>query len=363
MVDILLERATKYFGNVRAIEDITLKIKSKELMVLLGPSGCGKTTTLRLIAGLERLTRGKIYIGDRLVDDGVKSFTPPRYRGVSMVFQSYALFPHMNVYQNIAFPAVLAKWPKSDIRKRVLELAEMFGIKELLNRKPHQLSAGQQQRVALARALVIEPEILLLDEPLANLDAKLRASARAMIKRLHLKFGCTTIYVTHDQVEAMAIANRIAVLRDGVLQQVGTPDELYTKPANTFIADFIGSPPMNLVECTFDEKNSRLDFGAFHVKVSKEISNALKGYTEVIFGIRPERIEIHLDEIPGSIKMEVSIIEPLGDRNIVSVSKEGINFKVITPPTFKIDMGASVWLKFNIDDIHLFDKKTGKIIV
>ncbi|RLE88971.1 MAG: sugar ABC transporter ATP-binding protein [Thermoprotei archaeon] len=363
MVEIFLEKATKYFGDVRAIEDITLKIRSKELMVLLGPSGCGKTTTLRLIAGLERLTRGKIYIGDRLVDDAVKSFTPPRYRKVSMVFQSYALFPHMNVYQNIAFPAVLAKWSKSDIRKRVLELAEMFGIKELLNRKPHQLSAGQQQRVALARALVIQPEILLLDEPLANLDAKLRTAARAMIKRLHLKFGCTTVYVTHDQIEAMAVADRIAVLNEGILQQVGSPDELYTKPANTFIADFIGSPSMNIVECTFDEEKSILDFGIFHIKVPENISKALKGCSDVIFGVRPERIEISPSRIPDGVEMEVYVVEPLGDRNIVTVSKGEISFKVVTPPTFKVDIGTTVWLKFNINDIHIFDKKTGKAII
>ncbi len=365
MVRVFFEKATKYFGRVRAVEDLTLEVKSGELMVLLGPSGCGKTTTLRLVAGLERLTRGKIYIDDEVVDDASSTFVPPRYRGVSMVFQSYALFPHLSVFDNIAFPLVIAKVPKNVIRKRVYELAEMLGIKELLNRKPRQLSGGQQQRVALARALISEPKILLLDEPLANLDAKLRVSARIMIKKIQRQFKCTTIYVTHDQSEAMAISDRIAVMKDGKIQQVGSPEELYHKPINTFVADFIGNPSMNLIECTFDSANGILDFGAFKFKLPRVYVEALKDYKEVIFGIRPEHIIVSKEPREGNeyIEFRVYAMEKYGYRNIVILEKEGIQITVVTHPTFDIDVGSKVWIGFDPKRIRIYDKKTGKLLV
>ena len=365
MVRIYLEKATKYFGRVKAVDDLTLEIKSGELMVLLGPSGCGKTTTLRLIAGLERLTRGKIYIDDEIVDDASTTFVPPRFRGVSMVFQSYALFPHLSVFENIAFPLVVAKAPKDLIRKRVHELAEMLGIKELLDRKPRQLSGGQQQRVALARALISEPKILLLDEPLANLDAKLRVSARAMIRKIQREFGCTTIYVTHDQSEAMAISDRIAVMKDGKIQQVGSPEELYHKPANTFVADFIGDPPMNLIECTVDENNGVLDFGTFKFKLPKDFIEALRGYKDVIFGIRPEHIMITKEskDSTDSVEFKVLNVEKFGYRNIVILEKENIQIKVIAQPRFNIDIGDKVWISFDPKNIRVYDKRSGKLII
>lgn len=363
-VDITLKEASKYFGNVKAIDNLTLRIKSGELLVLLGPSGCGKTTTLRLIAGLERLTKGYIYIGDELVDDSDRTFVPPRFRKVSMVFQSYALFPHMRVFDNIAFPARVAKQSENEIKKRVYELAEMFDIRGLLDRKPAQLSAGQQQRVALARALMIEPKILLLDEPLANLDAKLRVSARIMIRKTQRKFGCTTIYVTHDQAEAMAIADRIAVMKDGQIQQIGTPEELYNRPLNTFIADFIGSPAMNLIDCTVDKTAGVFDFGPFKVNIPHSILEALEKYEEVIFGIRPEHLNVsRKPSTVNSLEFEVVTVEKHGDRYILILDKEGIQLTAVISPDVEVNMGDRIWIDFDFKRVHIYDKKTGSLII
>lgn len=362
MVSILLESVTKKFGKVVAVDELTLKVEDGEFMVLLGPSGCGKTTTLRLIAGLERVTSGRIYFGDRLVDDGRMVFVPPQRRNVSMVFQSYALFPHMNVFDNIAFPAYVRKLPKDEIRRRVHEIAELLRIRDLLDRKPSQLSGGQQQRVALARALIIEPDVLLLDEPLANLDAKLRVHMRAELKRLQREFKCTTIYVTHDQVEAMSMAHRIAVMDRGRIQQVGTPDELYNKPANLFVAGFIGSPPMNLIDCVLTESDM-LDFGSFKLRLPLELASALQGKQELVLGVRPQNVKVSREEVEGAIQFKVDVSEPLGDRVELTLVNENVVIKALADSHFKAETGEKVWVSFDFRKIHFFDKRSGNVII
>ncbi|HDJ83484.1 MAG TPA: ABC transporter ATP-binding protein, partial [Desulfurococcaceae archaeon] len=263
MVSVRLENLTKCFGRVIAVNNLNLEIKDGEFVALLGPSGCGKTTTLLMIAGIYKPTKGYIYFDDVIVND-----LPPKDRNIGMVFQSYALYPHMRVFDNIAFPLKLQKLPKEEIKKRVLETAKLLRIEDLLNRKPAQLSGGQQQRVALARALAKQPNLFLMDEPLSNLDAKLRVIMRAELKRLQKSLGITTIYVTHDQVEAMTMADRIAVLNKGELQQYSTAEELYSKPSNLFVAGFIGSPPMNFIECTLVERDNKyyLDASDFSIE-------------------------------------------------------------------------------------------------
>jgi len=362
MVDVILEHLTKYYGKVRAIEDINLHIKDKEFLVLLGPSGCGKTTTLRCIAGLETPTSGNIYMGGKLVND-----VPTKDRNIAMVFQSWALYPHMTVFDNIAFPLKMRKYPKDEIRRRVKEVAELLQISELLDRKPGELSGGQQQRVALGRAIVREPNVFLMDEPLSNLDAKLRVYMRAELKALQRRLGVTTIYVTHDQVEAMTMSDRIALLNDGLLQQVGTAEEIYSRPANLFVAGFIGSPPMNFVDGSFVEKypeKAYIDTGFFMLDVSefKEIKKNATS-SELVIGIRPEHITLSREPAEGAIKAKVYVIEPLGRKVIVNLQVGDTIFKVEEDPKFKSEPGEEVWMIFNRDKLYIFDKKTGKTIV
>ncbi len=362
MVSIFLDSVTKVFEKVVAVNEMTLRVRDGEFMVLLGPSGCGKTTTLRLISGLERVTRGRIYFGDQLVDDGKSVFVPPQRRNVSMVFQSYALFPHMNVFDNIAFPAYVRRLPREEIKRRVYEIADLLRIRDLLDRKPHELSGGQQQRVALARALMIEPSVLLLDEPLANLDAKLRVYMRAELKRIQREFGCTTVYVTHDQVEAMSMADRIAVMNEGRIMQVGTPDELYNRPANLFVAGFIGSPPMNLLECSLLEEGV-LDFGPFKLKLPPDLAEAVKGRSDLVFGVRPQDVKVSREEVPGALEFTVYVSEPLGDRVVLTLVKEDVMLKALASPDFRVEMGEEVWVSFDFRKVHLFDAKTEQLIV
>jgi len=352
MVEVYLENLTKYFGSVKALEDLTLKIYDKELIVLLGPSGCGKTTTLRLIAGLEQPTKGHIYFGEKLMND-----VPPRFRNVSMVFQSYALFPHMKVFDNIAFPLKVVRWSKKDIEKRVKEVASMLRIENLLDRKPHELSGGQQQRVALGRALVRKPDILLLDEPLANLDAKLREAMRGELKRLQKEFKCTTVYVTHDQIEAMSMADRIAILNNGILQQVGTPDELYNTPENIFVASFIGSPSINLLDCSFIEEKGILDFGSFTLKMPKDMIDILSGRSELVFGVRPRDINVWKEKKPHALETEVYVAEPLGEEMLITLDIEGVRIRAISPFISNVKIGEKLWISFNLNKVHIFDKK------
>ncbi|TFG70877.1 MAG: sn-glycerol-3-phosphate ABC transporter ATP-binding protein UgpC, partial [Anaerolineales bacterium] len=295
MASVTYKNVTKRFGDVAAVSDLSIEIADKEFLVFVGPSGCGKSTSLRLLAGLEEINEGEIYIGDRLVND-----VPPKDRDIAMVFQSYALYPHMTVYDNMAFGLKLRKVPKQEIDRRVKEAAGMLGIEHLLDRKPKQLSGGQRQRVAVGRAIVREPNVFLMDEPLSNLDAKLRVQARAQISKLHQRLGTTFIYVTHDQVEAMTMGTRIAVLNDGVLQQIDTPQHLYDLPSNIFVAGFIGSPAMNFFEATFIDENGAMiaDCNDFRVTVPESQHALYKPYLgkEVVMGLRREHI--HDPEFP-----------------------------------------------------------------
>ena len=359
MVSVRLENLTKYFGKVRAVENLNLTIKDGEFLTFLGPSGCGKTTTLRCIAGLESPTSGQIYFDDKVVND-----LSPRERNVAMVFQSYALYPHMSVRDNIAFPLVVRKTPKDEIDRRVKEVAEFLHIEKILDRKPSEISGGERQRVALGRALIRKPTVFLMDEPLSNLDAKLRIYMRAELKALHRELGITTIYVTHDQVEAMTMSDRIALLNEGVLQQVATPDELYYRPANVFTASFIGSPPMNMTDGRLVEKDDRLYVDALHFSLDlTEFKSILAPHVggEVILGVRPEDISLH--ETPGGerIKARVYVAEPLGGKAIVSLHIGDILFKVETAEEWKPE--ATVWASINKRKLHLFDKKNGTLIV
>jgi multiple sugar transport system ATP-binding protein len=362
-MEVTLEKVTKKFGEVIAVEDLTLEIKDKEFMVLLGPSGCGKTTTLRMIAGLESPDSGAIYIGDRQVND-----LPPKDRNVAMVFQSYAIYPYMSVFDNIAFPLKIRKTPKEEIAERVNNVAALLEIQTLLNRKPKELSGGQRQRVALGRAIIRNPDIFLMDEPLSNLDAKLRVHMRAELKKLHEKVKATTVYVTHDQLEAMSMGDRIAIMDNGLLQQVGTPSSIYNNPKNAFIGGFIGSPAMNMFEgATETRKDGKLtvDFGSFQLELSDETKETLEKAqtTDLTLGVRPEDIDIVKRPKKEAIKAKVEVIEPVGRELQVHLSAGEASIIVITTPSQDLSAGETVWLLPNKEKAHLFDSKTGMIIL
>ena len=371
MAGVKLVNVWKQFGEVTAVKNMNLDIKDGEFMMLLGPSGCGKTTTLRMISGLEEPTKGQIYIGDKLVADPEKGvFVPPKDRDIAMVFQSYALYPHMTVYDNIAFPLKLRKVPKQEIDQRVREVAEMLGLTELLKRKPRELSGGQRQRVALGRAIVRKPQVFLMDEPLSNLDAKLRVKMRAELKKLQRQLGVTTIYVTHDQVEAMTMGDRIAVINAGELQQVGSPDEVYNKPANTFVAGFIGSPPMNFLDASITEEGF-VDFGEFKLKLLPEQVGVLQEENligkEVIFGIRPEDVYDAMFaqvKVPGEnmVRAMVEIVENLGGEKIVHLRVGDVTFLGSFRSESRVKEGQEVDVVFDMKKVHIFDKTTGKAI-
>lgn len=347
------------------MDDFSLEIKSGEFMVLLGPSGCGKTTVLRCVAGLVDPSSGEIYIGDQLVN-----YLPPKDRDVAMVFQNYALYPHMTVYDNIAFPLKMRKKSKQHIDERVRDVADLLEIKELLYRKPRELSGGQMQRVALGRALVREPKVFLMDEPLSNLDAKLRVYMRAEIKKLQKKVGITTLYVTHDQVEAMSMADNIAVMENGLLQQLGTPEQVYNEPENTFVAGFIGSPPINFLDFDLVEKDSGFCFElhGISIKLSHVMSKMISSLSNrsVVIGIRPRDVVFVNDESFDGLTMrgEVSFTEMLGDDVIVDVRIGDKSIKVAnTSSNHDLRIGKKVIVGFPYDKIHLFDAKTGKRVV
>jgi multiple sugar transport system ATP-binding protein len=345
MAGVKIKNFTKKFGDVTAVENISLDIKDREFLVLLGPSGCGKSTILRSIAGLEEPSEGEIYIEDKLVND-----VPPKDRGIAMVFQSYAIYPHMTVRENMAFPLKMKKMKKEEIEERVDQAAKVLNMGKLLDRKPKELSGGQRQRVALGRAIVRNPKAFLMDEPLSNLDAKLRTYMRAELKKLHERIKTTIIYVTHDQVEAMTMASRISLLNDGVLQQLGTPDEIYNNPSNTFVGGFIGTPPMNFVAGEIEDNNF----------VCKDFSYALPArlktdVKKVMLGIRPEDIEVRDD---GEIDGEAYVIEPLGSETLLSVKTGENTFMVKTKPDLEVKVGDKLSLSLNDKKIHLFDGET-----
>ena len=365
MAKLMIKNLVKRFGKTTAVSNLNLNIKEGELLCLLGPSGCGKTTTLRCIAGLEIPDEGEIWIGDTLVND-----LPPKDRDVAMVFQSYALYPHMKIFDNLAFPLKIGRVPRREIDVKVKKVAQMLNIGELLERKPTQLSGGQQQRVALGAAMVREPKVFLMDEPLSNIDAKLRVHMRAEIKKLQKDLGVTTIYVTHDQIEAMTMADRIALIIEGILQQHGSPSDIYDHPANTFVGSFVGSPPMNLIECSLIEMNGllSLEFGGGVCKLNKNIAGITKKKaegSELVLGIRPEDLTLHLNQVEGSYEGKVSIIEPLGRESVVYVGVGADILKGFVPKTlgFSVKVGDKVWVSFNEDEVHIFDKKSGKILI
>jgi len=368
MAHVNLKDVTKVFpGNVVAVDDISLEIKDKEFLVLVGPSGCGKSTTLRMIAGLEEITDGEIFIGERLVND-----VPPKDRDIAMVFQNYALYPHMTVYKNMAFGLKLRKYPKAEIDKRVRDTAEILGIQELLERKPKALSGGQRQRVAVGRAIVRKPRVFLFDEPLSNLDAKLRVQMRTEISKLHARLQATMIYVTHDQIEAMTMGDRIAVLKDGVIQQTDDPITLYDQPKNRFVAGFIGSPPMNFADGRIVGQGEDLFFDEdnFKVKIPPQFKEALAPYRdkEIIFGMRPEHIyepQALLRERANtqSIKAKVEIIEPMGAEVYIYYTTGKTPFIARVDAHVKAEIDETMELLIDMDKSHFFDKETEKTIV
>ncbi|TKJ46037.1 sugar ABC transporter ATP-binding protein [Candidatus Aerophobetes bacterium Ae_b3b] len=357
---IAFKHLSKYFGKVKAVDNLNLEVGDGEFVALLGPSGCGKTTILLMIAGIYKPTKGLIYFDQRVVNNVL-----PKDRKIGMVFQSYALYPHMAVFDNIAYPLKLKKVHRKETKERVQRVADMMGIGELLDRKPAQLSGGQQQRVALARALIKEPEILLLDEPLSNLDARLRIMMRSELKRLQKDLGITTVFVTHDQLEALTMADRVAVVNLGCFQQFSTPDELYNHPKNLFVAGFIGSPPINFINVSLEKSDGRflLKSRDLEIPLPKELgSKAGNNSTssEVVLGIRPEHILINEKE---GIDTEIYVVEPLGREILVSAKLGDSMIKVLTSPPFKANMGDRVRLSFNLDKIMLFDKKTEKSLL
>ncbi len=357
----------KYPGNVTAVSDFCLEIKDKEFLVLVGPSGCGKTTTLRMIAGLEEITEGELFIGDRLVND-----VAPKDRDIAMVFQNYALYPHMTVFDNMAFGLKLRKTPKEEIKRRVEEAARILDITHLLDRRPKALSGGQKQRVALGRAIVRNPKVFLLDEPLSNLDAKLRASMRTELTKIHQRVGTTFVYVTHDQVEAMTMATRIVVMKDGLIQQVDTPQNLYDYPVNLFVAGFIGTPQMNFVNCTLEKKGDGLAivFGANTIKLPIEKSNnpALKDYVgkEVIAGIRPECIHdepMYLTSMADStINADVEVTELMGAEIYLYLVTEEQSLTARVSSRSTARAGDNIKIAIDASRIHIFDKDTERCI-
>ncbi len=365
MASVTYDHITKEFGNVIAVNDLNLQIDDKEFLVFVGPSGCGKTTALRLLAGLEEITKGTIKIGDRVVND-----VPPKDRDIAMVFQSYALYPHMTVYENLAFGLKLRKTPKDEIKRRVNEAAEILGIGELLTRKPRQLSGGQRQRVAVGRAIVREPKVFLFDEPLSNLDAKLRIAMRAEITKLHHRLGTTFIYVTHDQMEAMTMASRIAVINKGVLLQLDTPQMLYDNPTNLFVAGFIGSPAMNFFKGKLQKQDGRLlvDAGSFTVPVPDDRRKAYDAFVgrEIIFGIRPEDIYnpafvptgIHA----APIDVKVDVTELMGNEIFLYLVSGQNTVVARVDPRTNFRIGDKTQVSFNMDKCHLFDPETEKAI-
>jgi len=360
LATVSIQDITKHYSDIKAITGISLDIKDKEFLTILGPSGCGKTTLLRLLAGLEIPTKGDILVdGNSILD------IPTRERDVAMVFQSYALYNHMTVYDNIAFPLKMRKLSKQDIDHKVKIASELLDLQELLKRKPSKLSGGEQQRVALGRAIVREPKVFLMDEPLTFLDPKIRTQMRIEIKSLQRKLGVTTIYVTHDQVEAMTMSDRIALLEKGVLQQVGTPDNVYRKPINTFVASFLGSPSINLINCSYLEKDNKifLDAGAFKIDITdlKGLIENKKG-SEFILGVRPEEIVMVKERSADLIEAEVFMTEPLGSEIIVILKIENNIVRSRVESGVNIKIGEKVNININKKKIHIFNK-SGEVIL
>lgn len=367
MAQVSLRNLTKVFpGNIMAVNDINIGIENKEFLVLVGPSGCGKSTTLRMIAGLETITEGEVWIGNKVVNN-----IPAKDRDIAMVFQNYALYPHMTAYENMSFALRLRRFPKTEINERVKEAAEILGIAKLLNRRPRELSGGQRQRVAVGRAIVRKPMVFLFDEPLSNLDAKMRVQMRTELNKLHIKLQSTMIYVTHDQTEAMTMGDRIVVMKDGLIQQVADPITLYDKPVNKFVAGFIGSPPMNFVNGRIIKKDSKFYFteNGFKVKVVEDMHPKIAPYEgkEIIFGIRPEDIYDKLFVSDASqdnmVKAVVEIIEPMGAEVFLYITAGKSSLIARVGGHDRPDVGQDMDMVFDMSKAHFFNSDTEETIV
>ncbi|MBC8171325.1 MAG: sn-glycerol-3-phosphate ABC transporter ATP-binding protein UgpC [Anaerolineae bacterium] len=361
MASVTFNHVYKRYSNLTVVNDLNIQVKDKEFLVFVGPSGCGKSTSLRMLAGLEEISEGEVMIGDRVVNN-----VAPKDRDVAMVFQSYALYPHMTVYDNMAFGLKLRKTPKQIIDQRVREAAASLGIAQLLDRRPRQLSGGQRQRVAVGRAIVREPSVFLMDEPLSNLDAKLRVEARSFITKLHQRLETTFIYVTHDQIEAMTMGSRICVLSAGQLQQIDTPYNLYHNPRNIFVAGFIGSPAMNFFDATLKEADGTVmvDTGVFQLRVPAARAAPYRSHIgkKITFGIRPE--DIHDLEfqppgiVPGQFEANVDVVEQMGNEMILYLEEGGKNFIARTDPRTSARVGGRLGIAINMENMHLFDTET-----
>ena len=365
MAEVRLTDITKRFGKNVAVDQLNLTIHDKEFLVLVGPSGCGKTTTLRMVAGLEQQTEGNIQIGEELVN-----YVPPKDRDIAMVFQNYALYPHMNVYKNMAFGLQQRKMPKPEIEQRVMDAAKILSIEDLMERKPRELSGGQRQRVAMGRAIVRKPQVFLFDEPLSNLDAKLRVQMRGELAKLHDQLETTIIYVTHDQIEAMTLADRMVIMDKAVVKQMGSPMEVYENPKNVFVAGFIGSPAMNLIDANLVEDNGRIcvDGGSFRLPVPQTLTEKYRSYLskEVVFGIRPEHI--YDRALAGNVAEAenlnaiVDVFEPVGSEVILLVSAGNQQMTAKVDPRTSARAHQPINLCVDMEHMQLFDQSTGEVI-
>jgi multiple sugar transport system ATP-binding protein len=359
MAQVVLKQINKFYDSVHAVKDVNLQIRDKEFVVFVGPSGCGKTTTLRMIAGLEAISSGDISIGGQVVNE-----LAPMDRDIAMVFQNYALYPHMSVFDNMAFGLKMRKFDKREIATRVKQAAEILGIEELLKRKPRQLSGGQRQRVALGRAIVRHPQVFLFDEPLSNLDAKLRVQMRVELKKLHQRLGTTAVYVTHDQVEAMTLGDRVVVMKDGWVQQVGEPLELYNKPANRFVAGFIGSPAMNFATVTLADGNGRVTAknSGLEIEVPAAQADRLRPHVgkQVTFGVRPEDLHVANDRDPAGLTFnsKIEVIEQLGSEILLDVRVGDDTMVASVDPTTRAKIQDTLRLAANPERLHFFDAKS-----
>jgi multiple sugar transport system ATP-binding protein len=363
MARVVIRDLYKKFNEVHAVKGVNLEIRDREFMVLVGPSGCGKTTTLRMVAGLESITSGEVLIGDTIVNE-----LPPMDRDIAMVFQNYALYPHMSVYDNMAFGLKMRRFARAEIDRRVLEAADILGIANLLRRKPRQLSGGQRQRVALGRAIVRHPQVFLFDEPLSNLDAKLRVQMRVELKKIHDRVGTTAIYVTHDQVEAMTLGDRVVVMKDGMVQQVGEPLDLYNTPANRFVAGFIGSPAMNFAAVKLAEQDGALFAvgDSIRLKLPRERAKRLSSHVgqRVTLGIRPEDLRVGSNDSAAGLSFPaiVEVIERLGSQILLDVKVGATSMVAAVEPAVKASVREELHLAFDADRLHFFDDGSGNAI-
>jgi len=351
---VVYDDVVKKYGHVVGVDRLYLQIQGGEFIVMLGPSGCGKTTTLRMLAGLETATSGNIYIGDHCVNE-----VPPRDRDVAMVFQSYALYPHMTVAGNIAYPLRVRQVPRQEIPSRVQKVAALLGIGELLERRPKELSGGQRQRVALARAIVRQPRVFLMDEPLSNLDAKLRLYMRRELKRLQYELGTTTLYVTHDQAEAMTLAHRVAVMDAGKLQQFDTPLNIYQRPANKFVAGFMGSPSMNFLDGRIDHAARKFVSQGLALDLGGQVLARLRSAENVTLGVRPEDVRLSVTEFAGGIPAGIYVTEALGNETFASLNLGDGKIIARADPAVNLDIEAKVWVSFDEAKFHFFDAASG----